>query len=180
MRIIRRLRIFNYMLEGLGVQKDALLAKTMFVYDMKMPRSYMVWVTKGKPCHVYRLVLLKKGIQLKCLIEYLYVNFLIPSKYYTTLHPLHQNTVINMLSKLTGPPLHVPDRQTPLTNPGLDANLKSYWPSRQGLSQQGVQVSFWHPGPRKTPLLGVKDTLSLGQNFLKILIISRYLKKKYS
>ena len=41
MRIIWRLRIFNYMLEGLGVQKDALLAKTMFVYDMKMPRSYM-------------------------------------------------------------------------------------------------------------------------------------------
>ena len=50
----------------------------------------------------------------------------------------------------------------------------------QGLSQQGVQVSFWHPGPRKTPIFGGKDTLSLGQNFLKILIISRYFKKFYS
>ena len=46
----------------------------------------------------------------------------------------------------------------------------------QGLSQQGVQVSFWHPGPRKTPILGGKDTLSLGQNFLKILILTRYFK----
>ena len=51
---------------------------------------------------------------------------------------------------------------------------------QQGLSQQGVQVSFWHPGPRKTPILGGKDTLSLDQKFLKILIISRYLKKFYS
>ena len=46
----------------------------------------------------------------------------------------------------------------------------------QGLSQQGVQVSFWHPGPRKIPILGGKDTLSIGQNFLKILITSRYSK----
>ena len=26
----------------------------------------------------------------------------------------------------------------------------------QGLSQQGVRVSFWHPGPRKMPILGGK------------------------
>ena len=58
----------------------------------------------------------------------------------------------------------------------------------QGLSHQGVRVSFWHPGPRKMPILGGggggggggKDTLSFGQNFLKILITSRYLKKFYS
>ena len=40
----------------------------------------------------------------------------------------------------------------------------------QGLSQQGVRVSFWHPGPQKLPVLGGKDTLSFGQIFLKILI----------
>ena len=50
----------------------------------------------------------------------------------------------------------------------------------QGLSQQGVRVSFWHPGPQKMPILGGKDTLSLGQNFLKILITTRYLEKFYS
>ena len=38
----------------------------------------------------------------------------------------------------------------------------------QGLSQQGVWVSFWHPGPRKIPIFGGKDTLSFGQSFLKI------------
>ena len=27
---------------------------------------------------------------------------------------------------------------------------------RTGLSQQGVRVSFWHPGPRKIPILGGK------------------------
>ena len=43
----------------------------------------------------------------------------------------------------------------------------------QGLSQQGVWVSFWHPGPQKIPILGGKDTLSFSRNFLKILIISR-------
>ena len=47
----------------------------------------------------------------------------------------------------------------------------------QGLSQQGVRVSFWHPGPRKIPILGGKDTLSFDQNSLKILITSRYSKK---
>ena len=47
-------------------------------------------------------------------------------------------------------------------------------------SQQGVRVSFWHPGPRKIPILGGKDTLSFEQNFLKILITSRYSKKFYS
>ena len=36
----------------------------------------------------------------------------------------------------------------------------------QGLSQQGVRVSFWHPGPRKIPTCGGKGTLSFGQNFL--------------
>ena len=50
----------------------------------------------------------------------------------------------------------------------------------QGLSKQGVWVSFWHPGPQKIPILGGKDTLSFSQNFLKILIISRYFKKFYS
>ena len=41
-------------------------------------------------------------------------------------------------------------------------------------------MSFWHPGPRKIPILGGKDTLSFGQNFLKVLIMGRYFKKFYS
>ena len=31
------------------------------------------------------------------------------------------------------------------------------------------RVSFWHPGPRKIPILGGNDTLSFGHNLLKIL-----------
>ena len=38
-------------------------------------------------------------------------------------------------------------------------------------------MSFWHSGPQKIPIFGGKDTLSFGQNFLKILITSRYFKK---
>ena len=49
--------------------------------------------------------------------------------------------------------------------------------SGQGLSQQGVRVSFWHPGPLKIYILEGKDALSFGQNFLKISITSRYFKK---
>ena len=41
-------------------------------------------------------------------------------------------------------------------------------------------MSFWHPGPQKMPIFGGKDTLSLGQNFLKILITTRYFEKFYS
>ena len=50
----------------------------------------------------------------------------------------------------------------------------------QGLSQQGVRMSFWHPGPLKLPILREKDTLSFGQKFLKLLITSGYFKKFYS
>ena len=53
-----------------------------------------------------------------------------------------------------------------------------YGVSGKGLSHQGVRVSFWHPGPRKIPILRGKDTPSFGQKFLKISIISRYFIKK--
>ena len=51
---------------------------------------------------------------------------------------------------------------------------------RQGLSRQGVWVSFWHPGPRKIPILEGKDTLYFGQIFLNILITSRYFKINFA
>ena len=46
-----------------------------------------------------------------------------------------------------------------------------------GLRVLASRVSFWHPGPWKMPIFGGKDTISFGQNFLKISITSRYLKK---
>ena len=58
--------------------------------------------------------------------------------------------------------------------------------SKQGLSQQTLRASFWHPDPRKIPIFssffkgGGGGTLSFGQNFLKIIIASRYFKKSNS
>ena len=43
----------------------------------------------------------------------------------------------------------------------IDATMEE---RNQGLSPQGVRVSFWHSGPRKIPILEGKDTLFFGQN----------------
>ena len=69
--------------------------------------------------------------------------------------------------KIFGHPLFEGSPQyTPITTIRMYKLIEIRYNSPRGLSQQGVKVSFWHPGPRKIPLFrGEKTTYLLVRFF---------------